>query len=463
MKLYNSLGQKYQYLELKDNSIKIYLCGPTVQSPPHLGHGKSVVSFDVLIRYLRSLNQKVTYVRNITDIEDKIIDKALEENISFEEISKRNSLIFKKTYADLNCLEPDFEPEATKYIGEILNLIDLLVDKGYAYHSPSGVYFSVNKYSRYMELSNRKLDDTVSGERINLEEDKESKEDFALWKSSKEGEPYWESKWGNGRPGWHIECSAMVASILGTEIDIHCGGNDLIFPHHENEIAQSQAGYDVETFSNFWLHNGMLQLAGEKMAKSTGHVKPLLEYIEIYGGEVIRFFYLRSHYRSPQEFSEELLKESRTTLNRIKYFVGNNITEEIDDNLIEKFNLIMDDDLNTPKAIALIFNIIKDTKRSDKDSVVIKNTIGKIMSVLGFDLNDQYNDFEKINLKDLVDEFYLEGKTNLEIIQSLINKREEYRSSNDYKMSDEMRDRLLEFDIELEDNIEQTDWFWRNS
>ncbi len=463
MKLYNSLGQKYQYLELKDNSIKIYLCGPTVQSPPHLGHGKSVVSFDVLIRYLRSLNQKVTYVRNITDIEDKIIDKALEENIGFEEISKRNSLIFKTTYADLNCLEPDFEPEATKYIGEILNLIDLLVDKGYAYHSPSGVYFSVNKYSRYMELSNRKLDDTVSGERINLEEDKESKEDFALWKSSKEGEPYWESKWGNGRPGWHIECSAMVASILGTEIDIHCGGNDLIFPHHENEIAQSQAGYDVETFSKFWLHNGMLQLAGEKMAKSTGHVKPLLEYIEIYGGEVIRFYYLRSHYRSPQEFSEELLKESRTTLNRIKYFVGNNITEEIDHNLIEKFNLIMDDDINTPKAIALIFNIIKDTKRSDKDSVVIKNTIGKIMSVLGFDLNDQYNDFEKINLKDLVDEFYLEGKTNLEIIQSLINKREEYRSSNDYKMSDEMRDRLLEFDIELEDNIEQTDWFWRNS
>ncbi|SVC77354.1 uncharacterized protein METZ01_LOCUS330208, partial [marine metagenome] len=283
------------------------------------------------------------------------------------------------------------------------------------------------------------------------------------WKTSKEGEPYWQSKWGNGRPGWHIECSAMVASILGTEIDIHCGGNDLIFPHHENEIAQTQAGYGVETFSKFWLHNGMLQLAGEKMAKSTGHVKPLLEYIEIYGGEVIRFFYLRSHYRSPQEFSEELLKESRTTLNRIKYFVGNNITEEIDHNLIEKFNLIMNDDLNTPKAIALIFNIIKDTKKSDKDSVVIQNTIGKIMSVLGFDLNDQYNDFEKINLKDLVDEFNLEGKTNLEIIQSLINKREEYRSSNDYKMSDEMRDRLLEFDIELEDNTEQTDWFWRNS
>ncbi len=463
MKLYNSLGQKYQHLELKETPIKIYLCGPTVQSPPHLGHGKSVVSFDVLIRYLRSLDQKVTYVRNITDIDDKIIDKALEENVSFEDISKKNSLIFKETYIDLNCLEPDYEPEATKYIDEILSLIDLLVDKGYAYNSPSGVYFSVKQYSKYMELSNRKLDETISGERVNLEEDKESKEDFALWKIAKEGEPYWESKWGRGRPGWHIECSAMAASILGPEIDIHCGGNDLIFPHHENEIAQSQAGYEVERFSNFWLHNGMLQLSGEKMAKSTGHIKPLLEYIDIYGGEAIRFFFLRSHYRGPQDFSEELLKESRTTLNRIKNFVGNNFSEQIDSDLIEQFNLIMNEDLNTPKAIALIFTTINDTKASEENTVVIKNTIGRIMYVLGFDFKEQYNDFEKINLEDLLEEFNLKGETNLEIIQSLVNKREEYRNSNNYKKSDEMRNRLLDFDIELEDNLEQTDWFWRNS
>ena len=354
MKLYNSLGQKYEHLDLRDEPIRLYLCGPTVQSPPHLGHGKSVVSFDILVRYLKSLSQKVIYVRNITDIDDKIIEKAVEEGVDYKEIAKRNSLIFRKTYLDLNCLEPDFEPEATKYINEIICLITLLVDKGYAYPSSSGVYFNVKKYSKYMELSKRKLEDTLSGERVDVEEDKVSKEDFALWKTAREGEPFWESEWGNGRPGWHIECSAMAASILGPEIDIHCGGNDLIFLHHENEIAQSQAGYEVKRFSHFWLHNGMLRLGGTKMAKSTGHIKPLLEYISTYGGDVIRFFYIRSHYRGPQEFSEDLLEESRTTLNRIRNFVGSNLGEDIDLEMMNKFNSIMDDDLNTPKAIALI-------------------------------------------------------------------------------------------------------------
>ena len=248
MKLYNSLGHHYQELNLTKQPIKIYLCGPTVQSPPHLGHGKSVVAFDVLVRYLRSQKKEVTYVRNITDIDDKIIEKALEENVSYDVIAKRNSLLFKKTYKDLNCLEPDFEPEATKYINEILELIKALVDKGFAYETSSGVYFEVKKYSNYMELSNRDIEEALSGDRANQEEEKMASEDFALWKKAKEGEPYWESIWGNGRPGWHIECSAMASTILGDEIDIHCGGNDLIFPHHENEIAQSQAGYGVKKF-----------------------------------------------------------------------------------------------------------------------------------------------------------------------------------------------------------------------
>ena len=290
MKLYNSLGGEYQELNLDKEPIKIYLCGPTVQSPPHLGHGKSVVAFDILVRYLRSQKKEVTYVRNITDIDDKIIEKALEENVSYDVIAKRNSLLFQKTYKELNCLNPDFEPEATKYINEILELIKTLVDKGFAYETSSGIYFEVKKYSNYMELSNRDIEDAISGDRANQEEDKKANEDFALWKKAKEGEPYWESIWGNGRPGWHIECSAMASSILGNEIDIHCGGNDLIFPHHENEIAQSQAGYGVKKFSEFWLHNGMLKLEGEKMAKSTGNIKSLSEYIQIYGGDVVRFF-----------------------------------------------------------------------------------------------------------------------------------------------------------------------------
>ena len=443
--------------------MRLYLCGPTVQSPPHLGHGKSVVSFDVLVRYLRSLSQKVTYVRNITDIDDKIIEKAIEEGVDYKEISKRNSSIYRKTYLDLNCLEPDFEPEATKYINEIIRLITLLVDKGYAYSSSSGVYFNVKKYSKYMELSRRKLEDTLSGERIDVEEDKVSKEDFALWKTAREGEPYWESEWGNGRPGWHIECSAMAASILGPEIDIHCGGNDLIFPHHENEIAQSQAGYEVKQFAHFWLHNGMLRLSGAKMAKSTGHVKSLLEYINTYGGDVIRFFFIRSHYRGPQDFSEDLLEESRTTLNRIRNFVGRDLSEDLDLEMMNKFNSIMDDDLNTPKAIALIFEEINKVKISTEESIVLKNTIRKIMHILGFDLSVGLDRFEKLDLKDLANEYNLTEKTNYQIIDILIKRRDEYRESNNYKKSDEIRNSLLDFNIELEDSTEQTEWFWRDS
>jgi len=461
LKLYNSLGHHYQELNLTKQPIKIYLCGPTVQSPPHLGHGKSVVAFDVLVRYLRSQKKEVTYVRNITDIDDKIIEKALEENVSYDVIAKRNSLLFKKTYKDLNCLEPDFEPEATKYINEILELIKALVDKGFAYETSSGVYFEVKKYSNYMELSNRDIEEALSGDRANQEEEKMASEDFALWKKAKEGEPYWESIWGNGRPGWHIECSAMASTILGDEIDIHCGGNDLIFPHHENEIAQSQAGYGVKKFSEFWLHNGMLQLEGEKMAKSIGNTKSLSDYIRIYGGDVVRFFFLRSHYRSPQDFSEELLKESSSTLNRIKKFVGEERDTEIDSNLMEKFNSIMDDDLNTPKAIALLFESMNDKSITEEESKKLSNTIRMIMSILGIDCNK--HNIEDIDFIALVNKYSIEETSNEEIIEYLIEKREEYRKSGDYERSDDIRQELLSYNIELEDGSEGTKWFWGNS
>ena len=461
MKLYNSLGHHYQELNLTKQPIKIYLCGPTVQSPPHLGHGKSVVAFDVLVRYLRSQKKEVTYVRNITDIDDKIIEKAREENVSYDVIANRNSLLFKKTYKDLNCLDPDFEPEATKYINEILELIKALVDKGFAYETSSGVYFEVKKYSNYMELSNRDIEEALSGDRANQEEEKMASEDFALWKKAKEGEPYWESIWGNGRPGWHIECSAMASAILGDEIDIHCGGNDLIFPHHENEIAQSQAGYGVKKFSEFWLHNGMLQLEGEKMAKSIGNTKSLSDYIRIYGGDVVRFFFLRSHYRSPQDFSEELLKESSSTLNRIKKFVGEERDTEIDSNLMEKFNSIMDDDLNTPKAIALLFESMNDKSITEEESKKLSNTIRMIMSILGIDCN-KYN-IEDIDFIALVNKYSIEETSNEEIIEYLIEKREEYRKSGDYERSDDIRQELLSYNIELEDGSEGTKWFWGNS
>ncbi len=461
MKLYNSLGGEYQELNLAKEPIKIYLCGPTVQSPPHLGHGKSVVAFDVLVRYLRSQKKEVTYVRNITDIDDKIIEKALEENVSYDVIAKRNSLLFQKTYKELNCLNPDFEPEATKYINEILELIKTLVDKGFAYETSSGIYFEVKKYSNYMELSNRDIEDAISGDRANEEEDKKANEDFALWKKAKEGEPYWESIWGNGRPGWHIECSAMASSILGNEIDIHCGGNDLIFPHHENEIAQSQAGYGVKKFSEFWLHNGMLKLEGEKMAKSTGNIKSLSEYIQIYGGDVVRFFYLRSHYRSPQDFSDDLLKESSSTLSRIKKFVGEERGTEIDPNLMEKFNSIMNDDLNTPKVIALLFESMNNKSITEEESKRLSRTIRMIMSVLGIDFNK--DNIDEVDFTQLVDKYKIKKSSNEGILEYLIDKRKEYRESGEYEKSDYIRDELLRYNIELEDGPEGTKWFWRNS
>ena len=461
MKLYNSLGHHYQELNLTKQPIKIYLCGPTVQSPPHLGHGKSVVAFDVLVRYLRSQKKEVTYVRNITDIDDKIIEKAREENVSYDVIANRNSLLFKKTYKDLNCLDPDFEPEATKYINEILELIKALVDKGFAYETSSGVYFEVKKYSNYMELSNRDIEEALSGDRANQEEEKMASEDFALWKKAKEGEPYWDSIWGNGRPGWHIECSAMASSILGNEIDIHCGGNDLIFPHHENEIAQSQAGYGVKKFSEFWLHNGMLKLEGEKMAKSTGNIKSLSEYIQIYGGDVVRFFYLRSHYRSPQDFSDDLLKESSSTLSRIKKFVGEERGTEIDTNLMEKFISIMNDDLNTPKVIALLFESMNNKSTTEEESKRLSSTIRMIMSVLGIDFNK--DNIEEVDFAQLVDKYKIKKSSNEGVLEYLIDKRKEYRESGEYEKSDDIREELLRYNIELEDGSEGTKWFWRNS
>ena len=313
LKLYNSFNNLIEEVDLNKKEVKIYLCGPTVQSSPHLGHGRSAVVFDFLVRYLKYLEYKVTFVRNITDIEDKIIEKALEENISYKELGTRVSKEFHNAYEELNCIKPDREPKATEFIDEIIKYIEILIEKKYAYVTKSGVYYDILKFDDYLLLSGRKKDDVISGTRVQIEEDKKSPEDFALWKFSKENEPSWESPWGNGRPGWHIECSSMIRAILGKTIDIHCGGNDLIFPHHENEIAQSRAAYPKEEFVKYWLHNGMLNLSGKKMSKSEGNIKLLNDYLDEFNGQVLRFFFLKSQYRSPQEFSIELLKESEST------------------------------------------------------------------------------------------------------------------------------------------------------
>ena len=280
LKLYNSYSSSLEEVELNKKEVKIYLCGPTVQSSPHLGHGRSAVVFDFLVRYLKYLEYKVTFVRNITDIDDKIIEKSLEEDISFVELGTRVTKEFQNAYEELNCLSPDKEPKATEFIDQIIKYIKKLIENKFAYITKSGVYYEISKFDDYLLLSGRTKDDVISGTRVEIEEDKKTAEDFALWKISKENEPYWESPWGNGRPGWHIECSSMIEAILGKTIDIHCGGNDLIFPHHENEIAQSKGAYPNEPFVKYWLHNGMLNLSGKKMSKSEGNIKLLNDYID---------------------------------------------------------------------------------------------------------------------------------------------------------------------------------------
>ena len=464
LKLYNSFNNLIEEVDLNKKEVKIYLCGPTVQSSPHLGHGRSAVVFDFLVRYLKYLEYKVTFVRNITDIEDKIIEKALEENISYKELGTRVSKEFHNAYEELNCIKPDREPKATEFIDEIIKYIEILIEKKYAYVTKSGVYYDILKFDDYLLLSGRKKDDVISGTRVQIEEDKKSPEDFALWKFSKENEPSWESPWGNGRPGWHIECSSMIRAILGKTIDIHCGGNDLIFPHHENEIAQSRAAYPKEEFVKYWLHNGMLNLSGKKMSKSEGNIKLLNDYLDEFNGQVLRFFFLKSQYRSPQEFSIELLKESESTLNNLIEFTKGVNPEPKNPKVLRIFEDSLNEDLNTPKMLGELFKLIRESDTlEDRYLQDLKSSIKFVFSVLGFELKK--NDINE-NTRDELIEFFKKYDIKFEDInQSLkefMDKRESLRKKKDFDSADKMRDSILEVGISLEDGTD-SGWSWKTS
>ncbi len=464
VKLYNSFSNLVEEVKLDKEEVKIYLCGPTVQSSPHLGHGRSAVVFDFLVRYLLYLDYNVTFVRNITDIDDKIIEKSFEENISYKELGKKVSKEFQNAYKELNCIKPDMEPKATDYIDEIIKYIEKLVGNEFAYISKSGVYYDISKFENYLLLSGRKRDDVISGTRVEIEEDKKSPEDFALWKFSKENEPYWVSPWGKGRPGWHIECSSMIETILGKTIDIHCGGNDLIFPHHENEIAQSKGAYPNEVFVKYWLHNGMLNLSGKKMSKSEGNVKLLNEYLNEFNGQVVRFFFLRSQYRSPQEFSIELLKESESTLNNLIEFTKGVNSEPSNKKVISIFEDSMNEDLNTAKMLGELFKLINESDTlNDGDLLELKSTIKFIFNVLGFELTEK--DINESATEDLI-EFFEENNIKFEnihqAVKEFIKKRESFRKEKDFNTADEMRDSILEFGITLEDGTD-SGWSWKTS
>ena len=448
LKLYNSLTKKQEEIKIDQDDVRSYLCGPTVQSSPHLGHGRSAVVFDFFIRYLKYLNYSVLFARNITDIDDKIIEKSQEKNISYRELGDNVWKEFVLAHENLNCLVPDIEPRATAYIPEIIKYIEQLVQNGFGYVTSSGVYYDVSKFEEYLELSGRSIEDVRTGTRVETEDDKKRAEDFALWKFSKENEPSWDSPWGDGRPGWHIECSTMISETLGKTIDFHCGGIDLIFPHHENEIAQSK-GVDInENFANYWLHNGMLNLSGKKMSKSDGNVKLLNEYIDEYGGDVVRFFFLRAHYRSPQEFSEQLLEETKKTLSNLAEFTKDVDGEPNDNDTVDTFINCMNDDMNTPKLLGEIFEKIKDTNNLDQENTIkIKQSVKFIFEILGFEL-----DTSKRNIVEekLLSKFFAKYGIQFNDIDSAMS---------EFSLK---REDLSEIGIVINDG-ENVGWYWKNS
>ena len=414
MKIYNTLtNKKQEFVPIEDGKAKIYACGPTVYNYIHVGNSRPICVFDVLRRYLEYMGYDVTFVQNFTDIDDKIIKKATEEKSDFMTVSRKYIDEYKKDAAGLNVREATIHPKATENIDEIIKIISELIKKGHAYAAKNGdVYFSTRSFKEYGKLSGQTIDDLQSGARIKVGEIKKDPLDFALWKAAKEGEPYWESPWGQGRPGWHIECSAMAGKYLGKTIDIHCGGQDLIFPHHENEIAQSECCNGVD-FAHYWMHNGYINVNSQKMSKSLGNFFTVREIAEKYGYEPIRYLMIASHYRSPINFSEEIIMQCKSALERLYKFRENlefavkNADEsarKIEFDILSyknKFIEKMSDDLNTADALGVIFELVRDVNmniipKSDRAGKGFLNSILNLFNELTGVLGILYADKSKI-------------------------------------------------------------------
>lgn len=465
MKLYNTLTkQKEEFIPLEEGKVKMYVCGPTVYNFIHIGNARPMIVFDTARRYMEYKGYEVNFVSNFTDVDDKIIKKSVEEGVSAEKISQRYIKECKKDMADMNVREATTHPLATQEIDGMIDMIQTLIDKGYAYDVNGTVYFRTRKFEEYGKLSHKNLDDLRSGERsllVSGEDQKEDSLDFVLWKPKKEGEPFWVSPWGEGRPGWHIECSVMAKKYLGEEIDIHAGGEDLIFPHHENEIAQSEC-CNGKIFARYWLHNGFLNIDNRKMSKSLGNFFTVREIGEQYDLQVLRFFMLSAHYRSPINFSREIMESSKSALERIVTAVSNlkHLSEtagvdqasEQETALLEemktyrkKLEDAMDDDLNTADAISAIFELVKfaNTHGGETSSREFVDRVRK----------------EIIELSDILGLIVEKEEENLDdAIEKLIQERQAARKARDFKRADEIRDELLAQGIILEDTREGVKW-----
>lgn len=452
LKIYNTLTRKKEIFKpIKDKEVRMYVCGPTVNDVPHLGHARSQISFDIFRKYLIFSGYKLKFVSNITDIEDKIINKANELGISIEELTKKNEKAHLEDYHQIGVDKPDVQPHATQYISQMISLIKNLEEKDYTYVIPEdGVYFNISKFKKYGKLSHQNIKDLKTGARKNLTEDKKNKEDFVLWKFSKPGEPSWNSPWGKGRPGWHIECSAMSESILGLPFDIHGGGQDLIFPHHEDEIAQSEAAFG-KTFANYWMHNGMVNVDKVKMSKSLGNFKTIRDLLKDYPGEVIRYFVISNQYRQPVDFSKTTLDTAKTSYERLKNLILNlNDDGKTNEKYLKEFQKAMDDDLNTPKALAELWKLVRDEKAEGK-----VQTIKKIDKVFCLKLLEK----EKTNLINFIGTKLLFVGVTLppteeKELMALVKERELARKNKNWKLSDELRDKIKDLGFAVDDTAD---------
>jgi len=421
LKLYNTLTRKKEeFKPIEAKSVRMYVCGPTVNDVPHLGHARQQISFDILRKYLKFLGYNVKFASNITDIEDKIINKAKELNEDIKHLTERNLKYHLEDYKSIGVDKPDFQPKATEYIPEMINLIKRLENKGYAYIIPNdGVYYDISKFKDYGKLSHQNTEDLIAGKRVALKEDKRNKEDFVLWKFSKKDEPAWKSPWGDGRPGWHIECSAMSEKILGLPLDIHGGGQDLIFPHHEDEIAQSEAATGKK-FVNYWVHNGMVNVDKVKMSKSLGNFKTIRDLLQDYSGETIRYFVISNQYRQPIDFSKKSLDDAKTAYERLKNIISEiKNDEKINEKYLKEFENAMDDDLNTPKALQVLWRIVRDKEADGKFQ-----TIKKIDEVFSLNL------------------FKTEDLEISGIVKNLLKEREDARNNKEWKEADRLREEI---------------------
>ncbi|RBP70143.1 cysteinyl-tRNA synthetase [Alkalibaculum bacchi] len=460
MKLYNTIHQqKEEFKPIEENKVKMYVCGPTVYNFFHIGNARPFIIFDVLRRYFEYIGYEVTYIQNFTDVDDKIINKAIEEGVEASEISERYIEEYFIDADGLGVKRATMHPKVSENMDAIISFVQKLVDKGLAYNVDGNVYYRVNRFKEYGKLSKQSIEDLEQGARISISEEKEDPLDFALWKKEKPGEPSWESPWGNGRPGWHIECSAMSQKYLGDTIDIHGGGQDLIFPHHENEIAQTE-GVTDKTFSNYWIHNGYININNEKMSKSKGNFFTIRDISQEIDLEVVRFFMLSAHYRHPINFSKDLLEQSNTALNRLyntrdhllflleKAKENNNEIEPWALRLPkykEAFKNAMEDDINTAEAIAVIFELIKaiNTNIDEKSNkITVKASLDLFTELTGV-----------LGIVTKKEEKLLDVE-----IEEMIERRQIARSQKDFALSDQIRDELKDKGIVLEDTREGVKW-----